>query len=214
MEQGLPVIPEGMPFDYSNMKVWKELPLKESEGGIRSDYCMAALDLPRTGDNNLSLIIFSKCGELYYLVDAIYQKKPIDTKFSDGKTMLDLVCEKIKQRNVKNLVVENNVCSNIKEQIEEKLKNLHFSSKIVDTYSTMKKEDKIFDSQADIQQHIVIPANGIFGLSSDVGKAVYEIVTWSTKAKSDDSIDTVAMFVREFVSNQKDGYASCHTFKR
>lgn len=214
MEQGLPTIPEGMPFDYSNMKTWTELPLKESEGGNRSDFCMAALDLPRTGDNNLSLIIFSKCGELYYLVDAIYQKKPIDTKFSDGKTMLDIVCEKIKQRQVKHLVVETNVCSNIKDQIEEKLKAMHFSSKISEIYSTMKKEDKIFDSQADIQQHIVIPANGIFGLSSDVGKAVYEIVTWSTKAKSDDSIDTVAMFVRQYINDKSMAYATCHSFKR
>lgn len=214
MEQGLPTIPEGMPFDYSNMKVWSELPAKESDGGNRSDFCMAALDLPRTGDNNLSLIIFSKCGDLYYLVDAIYQKKPIDTRFSDGKTMLDVVCEKLKQRLVKHLVVETNVCSNIKNQIEEKLKTLSFSCKIDEIYSTMKKEDKIFDSQADIQQHIVIPANGIFGLSSDVGKAVYEVVTWSTKAKSDDSIDTIAMFVRQYINDKKAGYASCHTFKR
>lgn len=214
MEQGLPTIPEGMPFDYSNMKVWKELPKKESEGGNRSDFCMAALDLPRTGDNNLSLIIFSKCGELYYLVDAIYEKKPIDTKFADGRTMLDLVCDKLKQRQVKHLIVETNVCSNIKSQIEDKLKALQFSCKIDEIYSTMKKEDKIFDSQADIQQHIVIPANGIFGLSSDVGKAVYEIVTWSTKAKSDDSIDTVAMFVRQYINDKTMSYATCHTFKR
>ena len=214
MEQGLPVVPEGMPFDYSNMKTWKELPLRESEGGSRSDFCMAALDLPRTGDNNLSLIVFSKCGEFYYIVDAIYQKKPLDTRFEDGKTMLDLVCEKLKQRKVKHLVVENNVCANIKDQIEEKLKNLSYSCKVEDIYSTMKKTDKIFDSQADIQQHIVIPANGIFGLSSDVGKAVYEIVTWNTKAKSDDSIDTVAMFVRQYVNDKKGGFATCHSFKR
>lgn len=214
MEQGLPVVPEGMPFDYSNMKTWKELPLRESEGGSRSDFCMAALDLPRTGDNNLSLIVFSKCGEFYYIVDAIYQKKPLDTRFEDGKTMLDLVCEKLKQRKVKHLVVENNVCANIKYQIEEKLKNLSYSCKVEDIYSTMKKTDKIFDSQADIQQHIVIPANGIFGLSSDVGKAVYEIVTWNTKAKSDDSIDTVAMFVRQYVNDKRGGFATCHSFKR
>lgn len=214
MEQGLPTIPEGMPFDYSNMKVWKELPLKESEGGNRSDYCKAALDLPRTGDNNLSLLIFSECGELDYLVDGIYQKKPIDTKFSDGKTMLDVVCEKLVQRKVKHLVVETNVCSNIKSQIEEKLKALKFACNIDEIYSTMKKEDKIFDCQADIQQHIVIPANGVFGLSSDVGKAVYEIVTWNTKAKSDDSIDTVAMYVKQYINDKSMTYATCHSFKR
>ena len=71
MEQGLPTIPEGMPFDYSKMKVWTELPKKESEGGLRSDFTMGVLDLPRTGDNNLSLLVFSKCGELHYLVDGI-----------------------------------------------------------------------------------------------------------------------------------------------
>ena len=78
----------------------------------------------------------------------------------------------------------------------------------------MKKEDKIFDSQSDIQQFIVIPQNGIFGLSSDVGKAVFEIVTWSTKAKSDDSIDCCAMYVRQFVNDKRSGLAQAHSFKR
>lgn len=214
MEQGLPVIPDGMPFDYSNMKVWKELPLKESEGGVRSDYTYGALDLPRTGDNNLSLMVLSPCGELHYLVDGIYEKKPIDYKFESGKTMLDVVCEKIKMRNMKHLVVETNVCSNIKSQIEEKLAKIHHSCKIYEVYSTMKKEDKIFNCQSDIQQHIVIPASGIFGLSSDVGKAVFEIVTWNTKAKSDDSIDTIAMYVRQFVNQGYMTYATVGSFKR
>ena len=214
MEQGLPVIPDGMPFDYSNMKVWKELPLKESEGGARSDYTYGALDLPRTGDNNLSLMVLSPCGELHYLVDGIYEKKPIDYKFESGKTMLDVVCEKIKMRNMKHLVVETNVCSNIKSQIEEKLAKIHHSCKIYEVYSTMKKEDKIFNCQSDIQQHIVIPASGIFGLSSDVGKAVFEIVTWNTKAKSDDSIDTIAMYVRQFVNQGNMTYATVGSFKR
>ena len=214
MEQGLPVIPDGMPFDYSNMKVWKELPLKESEGGNRSDFTMAALDLPRTGENNLSLIIFSKCGELYYLVDAIYQKKKLDLKLGDGRTMLDIVCEKLVSRKVKHLVVENNVCANIKTQIEEKLSRLHYSCKIEDIYSSTNKQDKIFNAQSDIQQHIVLPSVGIFGLSSDVGKAVFEIVTWNTKAKSDDSIDTVAMFVNKYINSEKNNFAQAHSFKR
>lgn len=214
MEQGLPTIPDGMPFDYSNMKVWKELPLKESEGGTRSDYTYGALDLPRTGDNNLSLMVLSPCGELHYLVDGIYEKKPIDYKFENGKTMLDLVCEKIKARNMKHLVAETNVCSNIKTQIEEKLEKLHHSCKIYEVYSTMKKEDKIFNCQSDIQQHIVIPASGIFGLSSDVGRAVFEIVTWNTKAKSDDSIDTISMYVRQFVNQGDMSYATIGSFRR
>jgi hypothetical protein len=212
MEQGLPTIPDGMPFDYSNMKVWKELPLKESEGGNRSDYSMAVLDLPRTGDNNLSLLIFSKCGDLYYLVDAIYQKKKLDLKLSDNRTMLDVVCDKIRQKSVKHLLVETNVCSNIKTQLEDKLGS--YSCKIQEIYSTRKKEDKIFDAQSDIQQHIVIPANGIFGLSSDVGKAVFEIVTWNKSAKSDDSADCCAMFVNEYIGNSSMAFASVRTFKR
>ena len=101
-----------------------------------------------------------------------------------------------------------------KADFEEKLQKMNFACSIEEVYSTMKKEDKIFDSQADIQQHIVIPANGIFGLSSDVGKAVFEIVTWNVKAKSDDSIDTVSMFVRQFINNKKQGFATAHTFKR
>jgi hypothetical protein len=128
--------------------------------------------------------------------------------------MLDVVCEKIKMRNMKHLVVETNVCSNIKSQIEEKLEKMHHSCKIYEIYSTMKKEDKIFNCQSDIQQHIVIPASGIFGLSSDVGKAVFEIVTWNTKAKSDDSIDTIAMYVRQFVNQGYMNYATVGSFRR
>lgn len=214
MEQGLPVVPEGLAFDRTRMKQWEELPLKESEGGNRSDYCMAAMDLPRTGDNNLCLAIFSKCSDLYYWVDAIYQKKPLDEKLSNGDTVLDMVCDKIVDRNIKHLVVENNVCSNIKQQILDKLAERSYSCVVDDIYSYMKKVDKIFDAQADIQNHIVIPASGIFAMSSDMGKAVFDTITWNAKANEDDAPDTLAMFVRHFVKKASNQVAEVRTFKR
>lgn len=201
MEQQEPLPPSGLPFDNKKLKTYTELPLRAKEGGARSNVCKAVLDPARTGSDNLSLGVHSKCGDLEYLVTCFYKKTPLDGKMPDGRTALEHCCDMIIDKNVVELVVETNTVSNIKKQIEDILHSRGYRACIIkEVYSTQKKSDKIFDNQTTILEYIVFPHKSTYGASSMMGQYMKNIVTWHAKTKdNDDSIDTEAIFSDQFI---------------
>lgn len=215
MEQQQPETPLNSPFYWDNLQTYTSLPLKKSEGGNREDTCMASLDLPRTGANNISLGIYSKCENLYYLIDTYYEKKPLDYIMSDGRTELDWVCDMLIRHNVTELVVEINTCSDIKKQIMDKLLARGYANcKVIEKYSVEKKEVKIMTCWTPIINTIVFPARKVFFLSSMTGRFMQDIIAWNDKAKIDDSIDSVCMFVQEFITKNSMSVGKVSTFRR
>ncbi|MEE1045920.1 MAG: hypothetical protein U0M60_00695, partial [Clostridia bacterium] len=215
MEQQQPETPLNSPFYWDNRQTYTSLPLKKSEGGNREDTCMASLDLPRTGANNISLGIYSKCENLYYLIDTYYEKKPLDYIMQDGRTELDWVCDMLIKHNVTELVVEINTCSDIKKQIMDKLLARGYANcKVIEKYSVEKKEVKIMTCWTPIINTIVFPARKVFSLSSMTGRFMQDIIAWNDKAKIDDSIDSVCMFVQEFITKNSGGVGKVSTFRR
>ena len=215
MEQQQPETPLNSPFYWDNLQTYTSLPLKKSEGGNREDTCLASLDLPRTGANNISLGIYSKCENLYYLVDTYYEKKPLDYILPDGRTELDWVCDMLIRHNVTELVVEINTCSDIKKQIMDKLLARGYANcKVIEKYSVEKKEVKIMTCWTPIINTIVFPARKVFSLSSMTGRFMQDIIAWNDKAKIDDSIDSVCMFVQEFITKNSGGVGKVSTFRR
>ena len=217
MEQQEPVPPTGLPFDWKKIKTYTELPETAKNGGERSNVCKAVLDPARTGSDNLSLGIHSKCGDLEYLVSCFYKKTPLDGKMEDGRTALEHCCDLIIAKNVVELIVETNTVSNIKSQIE----NILFSRgyrccKIKEVYSTQRKSDKIFENQSSILEYIVFPDRSLYGASSMMGQYMKNITTWHAKTKeNDDSIDTEAMFCDGFIrDNISFNFAELITFRR
>lgn len=200
MEQQEPLPPSGLPFDYKKLKTYTELPEKAKDGGQRSNVCRAVLDPARTGNDNLSMGVHSRCGDFEYLVTCFYKKTPLDGKMPDGRTALEHCCDMIIDKQVVELLVETNTVSNIKQQIEDILYSRGYRScKIDEIYSTQKKTDKIFDNQTTILEHIIFPHRSLYGASSMMGQYMKNIVTWNAKTKeNDDSIDTEAMFVEHF----------------
>jgi hypothetical protein len=189
--------------------------LKKCEGGNREDTCLASLDLPRTGANNISLGIYSKCENLYYLIDTYYEKKPLDYIMPDGRTELDWVCDMLIKHNVTELVVEINTCSDIKKQIMDKLLARGYANcKVIEKYSVEKKEVKIMTCWTPIINTIVFPARKVFSLSSMTGRFMQDIIAWNDKAKIDDSIDSVCMFVQEFITKNSMSIGKISTFRR
>lgn len=205
MEQQEPLPPSGLPFDYKKLKTYITLPEKAKDGGERSNVCKAVLDPARTGNDNLSLGVHSKCGDYEYLVSCFYKKTPLDGRMADGRTALEHCCDMIIDKNVVELLVEINTVSNIKSQIEDILHSRGYRSCVIKTkYSTQKKSDKIFDNQSTILEYIVFPHKSLYGASSMMGQYMKNIVTWHAKTKdNDDSIDTEAMFCDEFVRGNK-----------
>lgn len=207
MEQQEPVPPSGLPFDWKKIKTYTELPAKSDSGGQRSNVCRAVLDPARTGSDNLSLGIHSKCGDLEYLVSCFYKKTPLDGKMEDGRTALEHCCDMIIEKNVVHLTVETNTVSNIKKQIEDILFSRGYRAcQIEEVYSTQKKSDKIFDNQSTILEYIVFPHKSLYGASSMMGQYMKNITTWHAKTKdNDDSIDTEAMFSNAYIRNNING---------
>lgn len=215
MEQQQPETPLNSPFYWDNLQTYTSLPLKKSEGGNREDTCLASLDLPRTGSNNISLGIYSKCENMYYLIDTYYEKKPLDYIMSDGRTELDWVCDMLIRHNVTELVVEINTCSDIKKQIMDKLLARGYANcKVIEKYSVEKKEVKIMTCWTPIINTIVFPARKVFSLSSMTGRFMQDIIAWNDKAKIDDSIDSVCMFVQEFITKNSMSVGKVSTFRR
>lgn len=215
MEQQQPETPLNSPFYWDNLQTYTSLPLKKCEGGNREDTCLASLDLPRTGANNISLGIYSKCENLYYLIDTYYEKKPLDYVMPDGRTELDWVCDMLIKHNVTELVVEINTCSDIKKQIMDKLLARGYANcKVIEKYSVEKKEVKIMTCWTPIINTIVFPARKVFSLSSMTGRFMQDIIAWNDKAKIDDSIDSVCMFVQEFITKNSMSVGKVSTFRR
>ena len=215
MEQQQPETPLNSPFYWDNLQTYTSLPLKKCEGGNREDTCLASLDLPRTGANNISLGIYSKCENMYYLIDTYYEKKPLDYIMQDGRTELDWVCDMLIRHNVAELVVEINTCSDIKKQIMDKLLARGYANcKVIEKYSVEKKEVKIMTCWTPIINTIVFPARKVFSLSSMTGRFMQDIIAWNDKAKIDDSIDSVCMFVQEFITKNSMSVGKVSTFRR
>lgn len=215
MEQQQPETPLNSPFYWDNLQTYTSLPLKKCEGGNREDTCLASLDLPRTGANNISLGIYSKCENMYYLIDTYYEKKPLDYILPDGRTELDWICDMLIKHNVTELVVEINTCSDIKKQIMDKLLARGYANcKVIEKYSVEKKEVKIMTCWTPIINTIVFPARKVFSLSSMTGRFMQDIIAWNDKAKIDDSIDSVCMFVQEFITKNSMSVGKVSTFRR
>lgn len=201
MEQQEPLAPSGLPFDTKKIKTYTVLPQKAKDGGERSNVCKAVLDPARTGNDNLSLGVHSKCGDYEYLVTCFYKKVPLDAKMPDGRTALEHCCDMIIDKNVVELLVETNTVSNIKQQVDDILRSRgYLSCKIDEVYSTQKKSDKIFDNQTTITEYIIFPHKSLYGASSMMGQYMKNITTWNVKTKdNDDSIDTEAMYAEHFI---------------
>ena len=217
MEQQQPETPLNSPFYWDNLQTYTSLPLKKCEGGNREDTCLASLDLPRTGANNISLAIFSKCENMYYLIDTYYEKKPLDYRLPDGRTELDWACDMIIKHNVTELVVEINTCSDIKKQIMDKLLERGYPNcKVIEKFTVEKKEVKIMTCWTPIINTIVFPARKVFSLSSMTGRFMQDVIGWQEdkRNQSDDSIDCICMFVQEFITKNSMSVGKVSTFRR
>lgn len=187
-----PIAPEGLEFDWGSLTQYDSIPDWE----IECRY--ASLDPARKGKNYVSMPIFYKyyASEKYYLVDFLYRKKSM-------KELYDPIVDKIIEHRLNKLVLENNTDTSLKEVLEERLhKRGYYGCVIIEKYSTVNKEKRINDNQGDIKGMIVYPKKGMHSPNSDMGKAMDGITSYSFSYpnKFDDGIDSIALFVMEFIS--------------
>ena len=187
-----PIAPEGLEFDWAVLDQYDELP------NSRIECRYASLDPARKGKNYVSMPICYKyeSSEKYFLADFLYKKKSM-------KELYDEIVDKIIIHKLNKLVLENNTDTSLKEVLETRLKNRgYLGCVIIEHYSTINKEKRINDHQGDIRNMIVYPRKGMYPQNTDMGKAMDGVTSYSFNYpnKFDDGIDSIGMFVMEFIS--------------
>ena len=216
MNQQLPLSSDRNPFDTSNIHIYEELPPTLENGGTRDRRCRAIIDPSRKGNDKTCALFFSKDGEKHYFVDAFLDNQPLDHKYSSGKTVIDLICEKIIAHNCIEVDAEENTESTIVSQIKKKLAEMkHFSTKVNGYYSFERKKDKIYGCQTAIQSYLWFPSRRVFSANSDVGKAMKDIIYWEYKDNiPDDAPECCAVYVKKYIGTGGMQYSTISSFRR
>lgn len=207
MDMQQPVAPKDNPFFWDNLRLYNKIP---EEG--RSPYCWAALDLSRKGWDNASMPIFTRVDEDHYLKDCIYEKDV-------PEKIYDMVVAKVRQHYITKLVVENNIETTVKTTLEQKFADAGITyCEIIEIYSAVKKEDRIYNMSGQIRTRCLFPAQHIYSSYSPMGRFMLDIVGYNyentSKLKHDDSIDSCAMYCEHLIGGDSMRYATVGTFKR
>lgn len=183
------VPPDGLDFDWERLMTYDELPVMEN------DYCMASLDPSRKGNDYVSMPIFSRNGDYFYLIDCLFSNTSIRFLYDD-------IVDKIIEHKIIKFAVENNTDTSLKVVLEEKLhKKGYFDCVIYEKYNTENKERRINDQKDVVRTRIMFPKKGMYGENTPMGKALRQMTTYSFKYpnKHDDMIDSVCIFSNEII---------------
>ena len=208
MDNQTPLPPSGNPFYYKNLREYEVIPAVGTCG--RTEHCVASLDPKRSGKDFLAMPICCKTDDGFYLKDFLYDQRPM-------KDLYDDIVAKIIQHKVTDLYIERNTDEGIASYLNELLSQRGYTScKIEDVYSSIQKDRRISEAESDIKAQIIFPKFGMYARSSQMGKALEYIYTYTYVGKNehDDSIDSLALFAKKFISNRVRQYASFSTFRR
>ena len=184
-----PTSPEGLYFDWNNLRTYDKLPVKETSE------CMAALDPSRKGNDYVSMPIFNENNGDYYLVDCVFDNKAVNTLYNS-------ITNAIIRNNVTTLVVEVNTNTSLPDILYDELKKKrYYNIKIIPLYNSTKKEERINTFKDTILRKIVFPEKIMYGPATPIGKAMEQMTTYSFDYpnKHDDMIDSVAMFADQII---------------
>lgn len=215
MDMQKPLPPDSSPFYFTRLRQYSTLPAIGECGRI--DSCVAALDTKRRGSDFLSMPIFfeaqdpdNKSNDVFFLVDWLYDDRPM-------KDCIPLIVAKIIQRKITRLYVERNTEECIETLLTNKLKEQGYTACVIEeVYSTEPKDRRIMSAEGDIKSKIIFPQYGMYAPSNDIGKALLNVYgyTYNKKVTHDDAPDSIALFVKNFIMDARNNYASISIFHR
>lgn len=206
--QQKPTDPEALTFSNKNLRHYETEPVSDYIGKY------AVIDATRkTGKDYFAMPIFKKVpnGEKfdYCLVDALFTK-------TATKDMYEKIVDKIIEHHIIFLVIESNVTSELKKQIETILASRGVAyCEIVEKYNTENKQARITDEKGVIKSSLVFPQQKLHAKSSDIGKFMDNLTSYNENGRNanDDAPDSCALFTREIIAgNSKPPKA--HPIKR
>jgi predicted phage terminase large subunit-like protein len=208
MEQQQPLAPQDCPFFMDNLKEYTDLP--DVGGKDRDIYHLAYLDTKRKGNDFCAMAIGFKHNDMFVLNDCLYDQRPMQDLYT-------AIVAKIIKHNISHLVVEENINEGLIELLKRMLEERgYFGCKITGVYNYEKKDDRIAGEEANIKAFIKFPKFGMYPRSSDFGKAMEELYSYSYKRKNDhdDFTDACAGFSRAFINTSRTQNVKISTFLR
>lgn len=192
--QQIPTDPESLFFSYNKLRTYETIPKTEYIGRY------AVIDATRkSGKDFFAMPICCKVpnGDNmdYYLEDCIFTR-------TATKDMYEEVCNKIIEHHIIELVIESNVTSELKQNIDMILKQNGVNYCIIrEKYNCENKKARITDQKGNILRCIVFPQKNMFGINTDMGKFMENLTLYNDDGRNanDDSPDSSGLFTQEFV---------------
>lgn len=192
-----PIPLEGLEFDWNSLRKYTTIPRDDITGeSLLNKVCYASLDPARKGKDNVSMPIFNRIGDDWYLLDCIFEKKPMSDLYDD-------IVNAIIKYNICYLVLENNTDTSLGFLINKMLKEKGFyNCTIKEHYSTANKEARIRDQRGVIKKRIMFPDKDKINRKSSLGRFMENVTTYcfDYPNKNDDANDSLALFTEEYVT--------------
>lgn len=197
--------PEGLEFSYPNLKTYENKPMNEY------GYCKAYIDGTRkSGKDNFAMPIFQPYFDDWALIDCIYNKVATTELY-------DEIIEKIIENHIIYLLVECNVDTGLKKEIEKRLEERGITFCIVDEiYNTLPKQARITRGKGIALRKIYYPAKDMFAMNTQMGRFMNDFTSYNTGGRNahDDAPESVCEFSWEIIDEQHNQKAKIKPFKR
>ena len=186
--------PEEFIFSYSSLRTYENIPETDYKGAY------AVIDANRkSGKDFFSMPIFKKVENDnvfdYYLRDCIFTKTATKDLYED-------IVNKIIEHHIILLVIESNVTSELKQNIERLLNGKGYNfCEIIEKWNEEKKSVRIVSEQGIIKRQLVFPKRDMYGINTDMGKFMDNLTTYNSTGSNvnDDAPDSLALFGSEII---------------
>ena len=186
--------PETLGFSYDKLRTYDLVPESDYKGAY------SVIDATRkSGKDFFAMPIFKKVendGKFdYYLKDALFTR-------TATKDMYNQVVDKIIENHIIMLVIESNVTSELKQNIENILKQKGANyCEIIEKYNTIPKATRIENEKHIIKKQMVFPRKGMYGINTDMGKFMDNLTTYNSTGANpnDDAADSCGMLASEII---------------
>lgn len=192
--QQRPINPEALAFSYDKLRTYENFPETESNASY------AVIDATRkSGKDFFSMPIFKKVHNDniidYYFRDCLFTR-------TATKDMYEDIVEKIIEHHIITLVIESNVTSELKQNIEKILgQRGYMFCEIIEKYNTVPKAMRIESEKGVIKKQMVFPAKNSFGENTHVGRFMNNLTSYNSSGANanDDGPDSCALFASEII---------------
>lgn len=192
--QQRPTDPEALFFSYSKLRTYETIPKTDFMGGY------AVIDATRkSGKDFFAMPIFTKVpnenGYDYYLKDCLFTR-------TATKDMYYPITEKIMEHHIIELVIESNVTSELKQNIEKILKANDIGyCQIREKYNCENKKTRIELEKGNIIRKLVFPQQDRVGVQSEMGQFMNNLTLYNNEGTNpnDDAPDSCGMFTHEII---------------